>query len=84
MVGPEAAAAAERFALAVVYRNRRAGVGLDLRRVADVIGVNRVTLSRWERGLDAIPVARRKQLDRLYREYEQAAKRFDRWNGRAA
>lgn len=84
MIGPDAAAAAERFALAAALRARRASAGLESRRVAELIGTNRTTYYRWETGREPIPEPRRKQLDRLFAEYERAAERFDRWNGRAA
>lgn len=84
MVGTDAAAAAERYALAAAIRARRTGLGIEARRVAEILGTNRTTLFRWEVGREPIPALRIKQLDRLYREFEEAAKRFDRWNGRAA
>lgn len=84
MVGPDAAAAAERYALAAAVRARRIELGLEARRVAGLLGTNRTTLFRWEAGREPIPALRQKQLDRLYREFEAASKRFDRWIGRAA
>lgn len=75
---------AERRALAVMIRNRRASIGLQAQAVASALGVNRVTLFKWETAREPIPAERREQLERLFTEHERAAERFGRWMGRAA
>jgi len=75
---------AERLARAALMRMRRAGIGLRAQKVADELGVNRVTLFKWETGREPISAERLEQLERLYTEHERASERFGRWMGRAA
>lgn len=75
---------AERRAIAVMIRNRRASIGLQAQAVALALGVNRVTLFKWEAAREPLPADRAAQLERLFSEYEKASERFGRWMGRAA
>lgn len=75
---------AERRAVAVLIRSRRAAIGLRATKVADELGINRVTLFKWETAREPISSERREQLDRLFTEHERASERFGRWMGRAA
>lgn len=44
-----------------------------------MLGVNRVTLVRWEAGSAPIPIRRIAELDRLYGVLEGAVREFEEW-----
>lgn len=63
---PTAAEMAERAVIARVIREARARSGLPQGDVAHLIGASQTALSRWERGEEPVPFARRAQFAGLY------------------
>ncbi|MGH1574321.1 helix-turn-helix domain-containing protein [Methylobacterium sp. P31] len=63
---PSTAELAERMMIDRVVREARHRAGLPLQEVAGLLGIGNATPSRWERGLEPIPAARRTQLADLY------------------
>lgn len=63
---PSTAELSERQTVAGIIREARARAGLPQGEVAHQIGASQTSLSRWERGDEPVPAARRAQLAGLY------------------
>lgn len=63
---PSTGELAERLMVGRIIREARLRAGLAQSAIAGLIGVSPVTLSRWERGEESVPQARRAQLAGLY------------------
>ena len=60
-------------------RLRRQGLGIEQRRVAELVRVNKITFNKWESGREPIPIRRVEELERLYGSLEDAVREFEEW-----